>query len=158
MAYLVPFPLAFPPAQQSLAHLRGILLQDEPGIPNDTYQLLEFYCPNPDCDCREAFLHILAVHQNDTVAKIRVFFPSLLRIAPALDPTFPNATFAPALLRLVSDTIQNDPFYFQQLQDHYQLVKTVAANPLHPAHSALVHWGKTGGQKQPPHRHKSKKD
>ncbi len=154
MSYLVPFSLALPPHQE--ARLRGILVLDEPGIPNDTYKLFEFYCPNPECDCREALLKIFAVQENDTVANIRVFFPTPLFTPPILDPTSPNAPFAKALLRLISENIKNDPVYFQQLQDHYHLVKTVAATPSHPAYSALTHWGQTGGPKQPPHRHKSK--
>jgi hypothetical protein len=154
MTYLVPYELALPPNQQ--ARMRGMLLQDELGIPPDTYKLFEFYCPNPDCHCDEARLKVVAVDRNEVVANIRVFFPTPLPAPPILDATNPNAAFAPALLRLISENIQNDPVYFQQLQDHYHLVKTVATDPSHPAHTALVRWGQTGGLKQPVHRHKGK--
>lgn len=149
MSYLVPFSTVLLPDQP--AQLRAILLFDEPGIPDDTYQLLEFYCPNPDCDCREVLLKIFAVQQKTVVANIRVPLP-LFR-PPALDPNYPPDPLAQALFHLVSQNLKNDPAYLQQLQDHYRLVKAVAANPAHPAHAALQRWAQSGTPK-PPRRKK----
>jgi hypothetical protein len=149
MSYLVPFSTALLPDQP--AQLRAILLLDEPGIPDDTYQLLEFYCPNPGCDCREVLLKVFAVQQKTVVANIRVPLP-LFR-PPALDPAYLPDPLAQAVLRLVSRNLQNDPAYLQQLQEHYRRVKTVAADPTHSAYPALQRWAQTGTPK-PPRRKK----
>lgn len=149
MSYLVPFSTALLPDQP--AQLRAILLLDEPGIPDDTYQLLEFYCPNPTCDCREVLLKVFAVQQKAVVANIRVPLP-LFR-PPSLDPTDLPDPLTQAVFRLVSQNLKNDPTYLQLLQEHYHLVKAVAANPAHPAHAALRRWAQTGSPK-PPRRKK----
>jgi hypothetical protein len=58
MAYLAPYELALNPGEE--ARFRAFILQAVPQIPDDTYQLQEWYCPNPHCPCQEAILQVLA--------------------------------------------------------------------------------------------------
>ncbi len=48
MSYLVPYNLAFKPGED--VRYRAYRIKEVPDIPDDTYQLQEWYCPNPDCD------------------------------------------------------------------------------------------------------------
>jgi hypothetical protein len=36
----------------------GFTLKDEEGLPDGDYVLMESFCDNPDCDCRNAFIYI----------------------------------------------------------------------------------------------------
>jgi len=47
MSYLVPFTLALKPGEK--APPPAFFEPDEPGIPTGSYELLELYCPNPEC-------------------------------------------------------------------------------------------------------------
>ena len=40
--------------------LLGFALKDEEGLPDGDYVLIECFCDNPDCDCRNAFIYITA--------------------------------------------------------------------------------------------------
>ena len=36
----------------------GFTLKDEEGLPDGDYVLIECFCDNPDCDCRNAYIYI----------------------------------------------------------------------------------------------------
>ena len=140
MAYLVPFSLALPPDEKSTS--LGFVLKDELDIPDDTYQLQEWYCPNPDCDCYEGLLKIFAHQQKSTTA--RVFVPLDPAQSPYLDPDYPLTPTALALLNLIAQYVKKDSAYLKRLRDHYRLVRTAAMDPKHPAHLALLEWATNG--------------
>jgi hypothetical protein len=152
MAYLVPFYLALP-SNEKLTSL-GFILKDEPDIPDDTYKFQEWYCPNPSCDCFEGLLRIFAAQQNSVAA--RVFVPLDPNQSPYLDPEYPITPTALALLNLIAQYVKKDSAYLKRLRDHYWLVRTVAMDPKHPAHPAIMEWAANGAA-TPPSKPRRKK-
>ncbi len=136
MAYLVPFSLALQPAEK--VNFRGLILTAEPDIPDDSYQFQEWYCPDLDCDCFQGVLEVLAIQQKYFAARLHVpFAPGM---APFLDPRDPITPTALALLKIITQHLQDYPEYLTRLRDHYWLVRRAATDPNHPAHLALLEW------------------
>jgi len=140
MAYMVPFALALLPGEK--AKSIGFILRDEADIPDDTYQFQEWYCPNPDCDCFEGSLKVVAKQQGGIVA--RVFIPFDPIRLPFLDPEYPITPTALALLKLIAEYAGKDSAYLKSLRDHYWQVRRVAMDSKHPAHPALIDWATNG--------------
>jgi hypothetical protein len=136
MTYMVPFDLALPPDEQVTS--RGLILSDEQDIPDDSYQFQEWYCPDPDCDCFQGLLEVFADHQKSYLASVYVPFNPAL--APFLNPKSTITPTALALLKVISEHLQEDPAYLKRLRDHYWLVRRVAMDRTHPAHAALTEW------------------
>jgi len=117
---------------------------DEPGIPTGSYELLELYCPNPECPCLEAMLQVFPPAAEHPVASIRVSLDPAEK--PILD-WIPMMT----LFRMRKHCSRTSPGSKQQsglsvrLRAHYDQVKAVAADPSHPAHSTMIKWAITGG-------------
>lgn len=149
MSYLTPFYLILQPKDK--LPYRALILNDEPGIPDDTYVLEEWYCPNPQCACEEAHLKAFALKQKTYAVDIRLPLDPQQPVVPLLenddDDTFP--VYATKLFRLVAEHLKSDPDYVQGLRQHYQQLRTVAVEPSHPCHKAVDYWGKTGRQKKP---------
>lgn len=141
MAYMIPFALALPQNEKTV-NARGLILNDEQDVPNDSYQFLEWYCPNPSCDCFQVLLKVFAI-QQDTIAAY-IYVPFLPTASPFLDPVEPVTPTALALLKIVTEHLQEDPIYIKRLQNHYWQVRSVASNPKHPAYSAVTHWAANG--------------
>jgi len=140
MAYLVPFALALQPAE--IVNFRGLILSDEQDIPDDSYQFQEWYCPNPACDCFQGLLEVLAIQQKSFAA--RVYVPFAPGLAPFLDPKDPVTPTALALLKIITQHLQEYPAYLTRLRDHYWLVRSAATDPNHPAHLTLLEWAANG--------------
>jgi len=136
MTYMVPFNLVLPPDGQVTS--RGLILRDEQDIPDDSYQFQEWYCPNPDCDCFQGLLEVFATQQKSYLASVYVPFDPAR--APFLDPKPTITPTALALLKVISEHLQDDPAYLKRLRDHYWLVRSVAIDRTHPAHAALTEW------------------
>lgn len=142
MSYLVPYDLALKPGED--VHYRAFILKEVPDIPDDTYQLQEWYCPNPDCACQEVLLQVLAFASKRFVASFRVSLNPALLPTPQLDPSEDTVPFAQALGLQIAEDLQTDPAYVFRLRSHYNLVKAVAADPHHPAYPELFRWANTG--------------
>jgi hypothetical protein len=155
MSYLVPFTLALKPGEEAL--FRALAFNDEPGIPTDTYQLQEKYCPNPACHCQEALLEVVSVTSRKWVADIRVSLDLNKKPNPRLDLSEDTAPFAQALLKKIALNLNSDPAYLYRLRAHYNQVKAVAADPSHPSHSRVIKWGKTGDRPPTPTKRKRKR-
>jgi hypothetical protein len=144
MAYLTPFYLVFNPHDK--LPYRSLILNDEPGIPDDTYTLEEWYCPNPLCRCDEVSLKVFANHQKMWAVDIRLSLNPQQPISPVLDidddDTFP--VYTSKLFRIIAEHLKSDPDYVQGLRQHYDQLRAVAADPSHPYHNAVDYWGKTG--------------
>jgi len=154
--YQMPFYLSLPPGEQVTS--RGFVLNDEPNIPVGSYSFEEWYCPNPACDCRSVLLYVFARDQHDYIAQIRVPLGAD-RLPPFLEPNISQVPYAQAVLKLLTENINTDPEYLQRLCDHYKHVKTVAADPTHPAFPTITHWAKTGKslpKTVPKHRRKKR--
>jgi hypothetical protein len=39
---------------------RDVTFTGQPEIPDDSYALLDYYCPDPDCDCQMVLLKVVA--------------------------------------------------------------------------------------------------
>jgi len=109
------------------------------GIPAGDYSLVEFYCPDPDCDCRRVMLNIVEEKEIDRfLASISYGFDRYEEKAgPFLDSLNPQSEYARALLRLVDRLVLSDPHYVARLERHYALVKQAASDPDHPAYHKL---------------------
>jgi hypothetical protein len=142
MSYLVPYHLAFNPDEN--VNYRAFILQAVADIPDDTYQLQEFFCANPDCPCQEVSLQILSITSKRFVACVRVSLDPNQPPTPKLDLSNDTVSYAQALLKEVTDNLNSDPSYVFRLRSHYNQVKAVAADPSHPAHAEMIRWANTG--------------
>ncbi|MBN1810768.1 MAG: SEC-C domain-containing protein [Anaerolineae bacterium] len=109
------------------------------GLPAGSYGLLEFYCPDPACDCRRVMLNVVEEkHPNRFLASISYGFDRDDEMAgPFLDPLNPQSRHAEKLLQLVEDAVLSDSRYVARLERHYILVKQAASDQTHPAYQEL---------------------
>jgi hypothetical protein len=147
MSYLVPYHLALKPDEEVI--YRTFILLGEADIPDDTYHLQEWYCPNPACHCQEVYLQVLAGASHRFIASIHMDLDPAHAPNPKLDPSEKPLPYAEALLKRLAQNLRDDPAYLYRLRSHYHQVKAVAANPSHPAHTALNQWAKTGDDRPP---------
>ncbi len=75
-------------------------------LPVGSYGLLEFYCPDPACECRRVMLNIAEEERPDRfLASISYGFDRNAEDAgPFLDPLNPQSRYAEDLLQLVEET------------------------------------------------------
>ena len=117
--------------EQGTQEVRVIRVQRHDRLPTDEYALVEFYCTDPQCDCRRVLLHILAKGQPqaDPLAAIGYGFDRQDPDAgPYLDPMNPQGEHAEALLALVAEVALSDPAYTARLEAHYHQVKATMAD------------------------------
>ena len=112
------------------------------GLPADDYGFDEWYCVDPDCDCRRVLFFVLAHYGKGHVATISHSFDppgkhALVHEQTVLDPLLPQSDLAPELLELCKDNLVSDPAYCQRLERHYRMVKDAVADPDHPCHKGL---------------------
>jgi len=109
------------------------LYEPQRDIPPGVYGLVEFYCPDPACECRRVMLNV-SEEQNPErfLAAISYAFDrDDPEAGPFLDPLNEQSPYAFALLDLVSELVLTDHAYLARLERHYRLVKKAAANPAH---------------------------
>ena len=125
---------------------RSITITNNPKLPEDEYGFLEAYCNDKNCDCRRVMFNVASRKRNEIVAVIaygwesREFYarwfrkddPEIIREmqGPILNLASHQSELAPALLRLVRDTLLKDPAYIDRLKRHYQMFK----EKVDPAH------------------------
>ncbi len=118
----------------ALAETRTIRTKGYPGLPDDEYALLEFYCPDPKCDCRRVMLAVNSRRdvergQSRFLAFISFSFDRNAEFAgPALDPLNPQSQYAETLLEIAKQVLA-DPAYVARLERHYQMAKKAASDP-----------------------------
>jgi hypothetical protein len=115
------------------------LLASQSGVPAGSYGLLEFYCPDPTCECRRVMLNVMEEKRPERfLASISYGFERDREMAgPFLDPLNPQSPYAEELLRLVEGIVLSDPRYVSRLERHYTRVKQAASDPDHPAYERL---------------------
>ncbi len=115
------------------------ILTERDGLPPGNYGLLEFYCPDPTCDCRRVILNVAEEKQPDRflAAISYAFDPDDEMPGPFLDPMIIQGEHADELLRLVEGIVLSDSLYTARLERHYELVKQAASDPQHPAYPRL---------------------
>lgn len=127
---LIPFATLFP--QKGMDETRTITTRGHAVLPDDEYALVEFYCPDPACDCRRVLLNVAARRQmkRGFLASISFAFDRDDKHAgPLLDPMNPQSEYAGVFLAIVSRDILSDPAYVARLEAHYDQVKQAAADP-----------------------------
>lgn len=135
---LVPFFRFF--RELAVAETRTLTVRNHNLLPDDEYALLEFYCPDPTCDCRRVTLKVVARHLagQDTLAAISFAFDRDAEFpGPSLDPPNLQTFYAEALLDLVTSYLEREPAYVARLESHYRQAKQAAADPNHPIHETL---------------------
>lgn len=135
---LVPFFVVDPElAARETRVLHTLVPQD--GLPVGSYGLLEFYCPDPACDCRRVMLNVAEEKRpNRFLASISYGFDQEDEMAgPFLDLLNPQSQYAEKLLQLVEETILSHHRYLARLERHYAMVKQAASDPKHPAYRKL---------------------
>ncbi|MBU0492906.1 MAG: SEC-C domain-containing protein [Chloroflexi bacterium] len=133
--YLIPFYVIDPELAARETRVMHTLVRQD-GLPLGSYGLLEFYCPDPACDCRRVMFNVAEEKQPDRfLASISYGFDrDAPEAGPYLDPLNPQSPHAATLLRLVETTVLNDPRYTARLERHYALVKKAASDSRHPAY------------------------
>lgn len=120
-------------------------------LPVGEYTLLEWFCEEPECDCRRVLVQVVpAGRPNEVLAVINYgwenpeFYTQWMHgdaqagreIADAsLDPLHPQSGYADYLLVLFRDMVDTDPEYVARLARHYELFKS-AQRPGSPSSTA----------------------
>ncbi|MEP7376085.1 MAG: hypothetical protein ABI675_22000 [Chitinophagaceae bacterium] len=134
------FPLLFPEIgdkEARVIHITG----PETGIPSGQYPVLEFYCVDVDCDCRQVYLRIME-HGEDGLsedAEAEISFgwePREFYIkwfdkqdysvgdfkGPCLNILMKQGPYKKEWLKLVAHQLKTDNKYVKRLETHYRMV------------------------------------
>ncbi len=121
---------------------RSITLRGQPGLPDGEFGLVEFYCDEPDCDCRRVIFRVVSAPPDmRTYATINYGWESLafytawmhgdtesavMMQGASLERLGPQSQHSTAFLALVQTVLQ-DGAYVRRLQEHYRLFKGAVA-------------------------------
>jgi len=139
---VIPFHSILPEIAQR--EVRCVHLQAVPGVTPSSglsageYAFVEFYCPDLECDCRRAFIQVLARHLKDRIlASINCgwekesFYRKRMSYDPdaprqivrgSLDPINQQSEHAEELLELFQQHVL-DEAYRLRLRRHHQLFR-----------------------------------
>jgi len=136
--HLIPFYVVDPELAAQETRVINLLARHG-GVPAGSYGLFEFYCPDPDCDCRRVMLNVAEEkHPDRFLASISYGFDRDEDMAgPFLDSMNPQSRYATNLLQLVERLVLSNSRYVARLERHYALVKQAASDPRHPAYDRL---------------------
>ena len=135
---MIPFHTLCP--DRAKKEVRSVLVQPGPtGALNDEYGFVEFYCDDPQCDCRRVFIQVVARSRPGTImASINFgwedeeyyrqkmpYMPEAAReiTDASLDPINEQSPEAPELLSLFQEVVLADPAYKARLKRHYELFR-----------------------------------
>jgi hypothetical protein len=137
---VIPFYTHFP--DLAARETRTITLHGRAALPDGEYGLIEFYCDEPDCDCRRVIFRIAsAPPEMRTYATINYGWESLAFYTrwmhgdaetaaemqgASLEPFGQQSQYSAAFLELVKWAVQ-DEAYVRRLQTHYGLFKEAVA-------------------------------
>lgn len=132
---MVPFFSRFP--DLAVAETRSVKVRGDDDLPDGEYGFIEFYCEEPECDCRRVVVSVVSPDPGWTPwATINFGWENLefyldrlgdLEVAaeakgPSLDPLNPQTKYASAVLRLFRFVL-TDKAYVARLKRHYHLFK-----------------------------------
>lgn len=122
--------------------MRSVIVPHAGIVPAGQYGFLEFYCNEPNCDCRRVLLHVV---RSDTGTRVWAsinfgweavgFYERWFHGDPegaremagaTLDPLNPQSVHSEGLLRLFREVVLRDAAYVERLQRHYRLFKGAA--------------------------------
>jgi hypothetical protein len=118
------------------------LVGQEPGLAPGTYVLREYFCTEPECDCRRVILRVHHVDSGTIAATLNYAFePAVPSVGEepqlSLDPLNPQGAAAPRLLAMFEKMVTDDRAYHARLVRHYERWKRVVDDPHHPDHAKL---------------------
>lgn len=132
----IPFYEHFPDIADE--ETRSATVLNDPNLPNASYDLVEAYCSDPDCDCRRVMFYIQSSKERQPMAVVaygwesKRFYanwlhdndPKMIKElkGPSLNVGSPQSKYAPALLRLVKQILE-DSDYVERLKRHYKMFK-----------------------------------
>ena len=129
--YLIPYFKLFP--DQAVEETRTMIFQDHPTVPDGSYPIAEYYCSDPQCDCRRVMLNILPADPEPGVrgflAAISFGFDRDGEMAgPFLDPLNSQSEYADIFFDIVAQLLGDDPDYVARLERHYDQVKQATSS------------------------------
>lgn len=129
----------FPEIADKETRVITIIDQEFTGLPLGTSVLIDLYCTDQDCDCRNVYINEVNQAFDKPLATITYGWESLhfykewmggddemlveLK-GPALATLASQSQFAPKWLEIFKDILNTDPAYANRLQRHYELVKS----------------------------------
>jgi hypothetical protein len=139
----------------ALKETRSITIRNSSKLPDDDYGFFELYCNDENCDCQRVMFNVVSHKSNKIVAVVaygwesKAFYvkwfgrndPEIIQQmqGPILNPGSEQSELAPALLKLVSDTLLRDPDYVERLKRHYWMFKEkVDPDHFRPADNRLA--------------------
>ena len=118
---------------------RAVTVPDNGFAPKGKYGFIEFYCAEPDCDCRRVFLSVHSEKEQKIVAVIAYGWESEKFYAkwmgdrspefikelkgPILNLASPQSKFANNWLKFMTEVVLKDKQYVERLKKHYQLFR-----------------------------------
>jgi len=121
---------------------RVIHAPDHKRLPRGAYVFREFYCNEPNCDCRRVLLQVYWVEGKRVVASINYAFepakpPFDDEPQMFLDPINPQSDASGALFGMFEEMIASDHAYRDRLLRHYEMWKRVVDDAAHPDHAKV---------------------
>ncbi len=117
---------------------RSVIVRGMPNLPDGEYDFVEFYCDEPDCDCRRVLIDVITPASGSKIwATINYGWESLEfyekwmhnkeaareSYGATLDLLNPQTKYSEALLQLFICVLQ-DEAYVERLKRHYQIFKS----------------------------------
>jgi hypothetical protein len=138
----------FPEIANRETRVVTIIDQAITGLPQGEYALIDLYCTDPDCDCRNVFINVVHEGFSGPIATINYGWEDLsfykewmggeeddyiLRQfkGPSLAMAASQSQFAEKWLRIFEDILRTDKAYANRLERHYHLVKDFINNKNH---------------------------
>lgn len=123
------------------ALVRTLRISHHPRIPDGVYSVIDSYCTDPDCDCRVAYLIIVADSSDQDLAHISVgwepvsfyqrWMGSRAKLGnavelkgPSLMPWMPQGPLAPFWLELIRQRVR-DREYLDFFKERYFVFKSL---------------------------------
>src|SRR5258708_40221943 len=131
---------------------RSVLVTGRPELPNGDYGFLEFYCDEPNCDSRRAFI---SVFRHDTGKKVWAtinygwesldFYRQWARgsndakelVGASLAPINPQTKYSPVLLDVFRALLRS-PDYVQRIKNHYRMFRAAVDKEQGAAHTRIA--------------------
>jgi len=120
-----------------------ILENSDTGLPGGRYALIEHYCADTDCDCRNVFIRVTDIQSQQSQATISYGWEPISYYkkwmgerendedkfilenfkGPGLVPFAIQSQYANHWLEFFKELIRTDKDYAERLKRHYRLVK-----------------------------------
>jgi len=135
----------FPEIANRETRVVTIIDQAVTGLPLGEYALIDLYCTDPDCDCRNEYINVVHKGFSGPIATITYGWEDLsfykewmggeeddyiLRQfkGPSLAIAVRQSQFADKWLSIFEDILRTDKAYADRLERHYHLVKDFVNN------------------------------